>query len=85
MAEPQIYLYDEVVYIDGATQYWSLDDEVYTLVFTRYDVERNEEQEQVIAEPLEEPQVIAEPQVELVLDRQAAIECRERLRLLMSL
>jgi hypothetical protein len=37
MAEPQIYLYDEIVRIDGATQYWCLDDEVYTLVFTRYD------------------------------------------------
>ena len=73
MAEPQIYLYDEVVYIDGATQYWSLDDEVYTLVFTRYD----EAQEQVIAKPLEKPQV------EQILDRQAAIECRARLRLLM--
>ncbi len=33
-----VYLYDYIVYIEGATQYWSIEDEVATLVVTKYDV-----------------------------------------------
>ena len=34
-----VYLYDYIVYIEGGAQYWSIDDEVATLVVTKYDEE----------------------------------------------
>ena len=35
-----VYLYDYIVYIEGGAEYWSIDNEVATLVATRYETDR---------------------------------------------
>ena len=83
-AQPEIFLFDYTVRIAHGVQYWYInsDEDIHTMVYTRYDdgYEAPAALEVIVIDD-EEPLPV-EPLPEVILDRQAAIECRRRLQLL---